>query len=122
MAVNKNVFAGKIYKDPDVKYFESGAVLAEFDLAVRRQFAQKDGPNQDYIKVKCWGKTAETVANYVRANSELSIKGELEIESWTDKTTGKLRTKAVITARSLTLLGGRGKKEQSRDDEYPEDF
>ena len=122
MAVNKNVFVGKIYKDPDVKYFESGAVLAEFDLAVRRQYPSKDGPKQDYMKVKCWSKTAEFVANYVREKAELAVKGELEIESWTDRATGKLRTKAVITARSLNLLGSRDRKEQSRDDEYPEDF
>ncbi|MDJ0535942.1 MAG: single-stranded DNA-binding protein [Xenococcaceae cyanobacterium MO_207.B15] len=54
-----------------------------------------------------WGKTAEVAGNYVKKGSLIGVKGSLKIETWTDRNTGKLRSKPVIRVDRLELLGSK---------------
>ncbi len=116
MAVNVQTFVGKVVGNPSPKYFESGAVLAEFRIGVRRKYGHKDRGTMDWFQVKLWGRVAETAVNYVKESHWVSIQGALEIESWVDKKTGLPRSKAVIVGETLDLIGedpqSRGKQAQ----------
>jgi single-strand DNA-binding protein len=94
-------FTGRAGKDPEVRYFESGKMVTEFNIAV-------DGWKRDekplWLKLKIWGKTADVAANYVRKGSMIAVSGQLENETWTDKGSGEERSKIVLNVKDLTLL------------------
>jgi single-strand DNA-binding protein len=100
-SLNVCTFTGRAGKDPQVRYFESGKMVAEFSIAV-------DGWKRDekplWLDLKIWGKIADVAANYVRKGSMIAVSGQLEKETWTDKGSGEERSKIVLNVKDLTLL------------------
>lgn len=113
MAVNMVTLVGRVGTDPDVKYFDSGSVVCNLTLAVRRPSAKDDKP--DWFNLELWGKTAEVAANYVRKGSLIGVSGSLKFDHWTDRTSGAPRSKPVIRVDRLDLLGSRKDNEQPGD-------
>jgi len=100
-SLNVCTFTGRAGKDPEVRYFESGKMVAEFRIAV-------DGWKRDekplWLNLKIWGKIADVAANYVRKGSMIAVSGKFENETWTDKGSGEERSKIVLNVKDLTLL------------------
>lgn len=95
---------GRAGRDPEVRYFESGSVVAKLTLAVNRR-SRDDEP--DWFNLEIWGKQAQVAADYVRKGSLLGITGLLKLDRWTDRTTGEERSKPVVQVNRLELLGSR---------------
>lgn len=95
---------GRAGRDPEVRYFESGSVVAKLTLAVNRR-SRDDEP--DWFNLEIWGKQAQVAADYVRKGSLLGITGLLKLDRWTDRTTGEERSKPVVRVDRLELLGSR---------------
>lgn len=102
--VNVINLVGRVGRDPEVRYFESGSMVANFSIAVNRN-SRDDEP--DWFNLEIWGKQAQVAADYVRKGSLLGITGSFKVESWTDRTTGEDRSKPVIRVDRLDLLGGK---------------
>ncbi|NJL48086.1 MAG: single-stranded DNA-binding protein [Leptolyngbyaceae cyanobacterium SM2_5_2] len=119
MTVNVVTLVGRVGADPDVKYFESGSVLCNLTLAVKRRSSRDDKP--DWFNLELWGKNAEVAANYVRKGSLIGISGALKLDQWQDRATGANRSKPVIRVDRLELLGSRRDNESpmsASDDEF----
>ncbi len=101
---NRAALIGRAGRDPEARYFESGAMVANFTLAVNRR-SRDDEP--DWFNLEIWGKQAQVAADYVRKGSLLGIIGSFKLDRWTDRSTGEERTKPVITVDRLDLLGGK---------------
>lgn len=101
---NNVVLVGRVGRDPEIRYFESGSSMATFSLAVNRPSKDK---KTDWFDIKLWGRQAEIAGEYVRTGSLIGIEGALDFDSWNDKTTGDLQVKPVIAGSNLRLLGGR---------------
>ncbi|MEY2976063.1 MAG: hypothetical protein RLZZ435_200 [Cyanobacteriota bacterium] len=106
MTLNVVTLVGRAGRDPEVKYFESGAVVCSFSLAVDRRSRSSDEP--DWFELKIWGKTAQVAADYVRKGKQVGIVGALSFEHWIDRNTGASRSKPVIQVSTLELLGSKG--------------
>ena len=104
MGVNSITLVGRAGRDPEVRYFESGSVVANLTLAVNRR-SRDDEP--DWFNLEIWGKQAQVAADYVRKGSLLGIIGSFKLDRWTDRATGEERTKPVIRVDRLELLGSR---------------
>ncbi|MDJ1185027.1 single-stranded DNA-binding protein [Roseofilum casamattae] len=113
MDLNVVHLIGRVGIDPDVKYFESGAVLCRLTLAVKRISRRSDQP--DWFNLELWGKTAEIAANYVRKGKQIGVIGRLDIDRWQDRNTQAERSSPRIKVDRLELLG-------SKHDEPPEGF
>jgi single-strand DNA-binding protein len=100
-SLNVCTFTGRAGKDPEVRYFESGKMLAEFSIAVDDWKRDK---KPLWLDLKIWGKVADVAANYVRKGSMIAVSGQLEKETWTDKGSGEERSKIVLNVKDLTLL------------------
>lgn len=94
---------GRAGRDPEVKYFESGTVVANLTLAVR-PLKKDDKP--EWFNLEIWGKTAQVAADYVRKGSLIGVQGRIKTERWTDKT-GQERSKPVVVVNSLELLSSK---------------
>jgi single-strand DNA-binding protein len=106
--MNVITLAGRAGRDPEVKYFESGTVVANLTLAVN---ATKKDADPDWFNLQIWGKTAQIAADYVRKGSQIAITGRMTSEQWTDKNTGEKRSKPVVIVDRLTLLGSKQDRE-----------
>lgn len=103
IAFNKVGIAGNVGGDVDSKYFGSGKNNAKFSIAVRRTAKESD-----WFAIECWSETAKVCDQYVAKGSKLGASGHLKIETWTDKNTGQARSKPVIVADRVSLLGKGG--------------
>ena len=106
MSINVLVLVGHAGRDPELRFFESGSCVCEFTLAVNRP--PKDGQPQEPLWVSCkaWGKTAQVAGDYLRKGSKVALIGRLEIEQWSDRSSGELRSKPVVVIDRLELCGG----------------
>jgi len=102
MGVNSVTLVGRAGRDPEVRYFESGSVVANLTLAVNRRGRDEE---PDWFNLEIWGKQAQVAADYVRKGSQLGIIGSFKLDRWTDRTTGEERSKPVVRVDRLELLG-----------------
>ncbi|MBP0029138.1 single-stranded DNA-binding protein [Roseofilum reptotaenium CS-1145] len=109
MDLNVVHLVGRVGMDPDVKYFESGAVKCRLTLAVNRPTRRTDEP--DWFNLNLWGKTAQLAANYVRKGRQIGVIGRLEINQWQDYTTQAQRSSPIITVDRLEFLGSKRDEE-----------
>jgi len=107
MSINVIVLIGHAGRDPELRFFESGSCVCEFSLAVNRP--PRDGQNQEPLWVNCkaWGKTAQVAGDYLRKGSKVAVVGRLEIEQWSDRSSGEVRSKALVVIDRLELCGSR---------------
>jgi len=104
MSVNSITLVGRAGRDPEVRYFESGTMVANLTLAVNRRSREEE---PDWFNLEIWGRTAQIAADYVKKGSLLGIVGSLKLDHWKDRTTGEDRSKPVIRVDRLELLGSR---------------
>ena len=108
--INHVVIVGRAGQDPEIRYFESGSSLCSFSVAVNRPTKNKE---TDWFDIKLWGRQAEIAGEYVRKGSLIGIEGNVDFDSWTDKSSGQLKVKPVISASNLRLLGSKSDNAQA---------
>lgn len=95
---------GRLTKDPEVKYTQSGKCVATFTLAVDRPFKGADGAKEtDFIPVVVWGKIAELVGNSCVKGHRLLVEGRLQIRSYEAKD-GTKRWVTEVIANSVEFI------------------
>ena len=100
--INQINLVGRLGKDPEIRFFDSGKVLAKLTLAVKCPRSTDKIPN--WFDIELWGKTAEIAANYTTKGSLIAIEGELKFDTWQDSNTGGNRSKPVVNVNRLELL------------------
>ena len=110
MAINSVTLVGRAGRDPEVRYFESGTVVANLTMAVNRR-NRNDEP--DWFNLEIWGNQAQVAADYVKKGSLIDITGSFKLDSWKDRNTGEDRHKPVVRVDRLELLGSKRDSENS---------
>jgi single-strand DNA-binding protein len=108
--MNNITLIGRAGRDPEVRYFESGTVVANLTLAVNRM---KRDEAPDWFNLEIWGKQAQVAADYVRKGSLIGVIGSIRIDKYTDRS-GQEKTKPVVTVNRLELLGSKRDSEQQQ--------
>ena len=105
MYINKVILLGYVGKDPVVRYFENGNVVANFTLATSEWHTNKKGERvvvTDWHRIVLWRKLAEYAEKYIKKGIELYVEGKLKTRSWTDKD-GKTNYITEISGENLQL-------------------
>ena len=110
MGINSVTLVGRAGRDPEVRYFESGTVVANLTMAVNRR-NREDEP--DWFNLEIWGKQAQVAADYVKKGSLIGVTGSFKLDSWKDRNTGKDRNKPVVRVDRLELLGSKRDSENN---------
>jgi len=95
---NNCTFSGNLGRDPEVRYFEDGKLVANFSIAVE---GRKKGDTL-WMTVKVWNKPAQVIADYVKKGSKIIVSGELQEETWTKE--GVEKSRMVLNCQNFTLL------------------
>lgn len=96
--MNKISLIGRLTKDPELKYTTgaNSTPFINFSLAVNRRFSKDGQPNADFFNCVCFGKSAETIANFCQKGSQLGVVGRVELGSYTNKDGVKVNTTSVM--------------------------
>jgi len=98
MALNVCAFTGRLGKDPEMKYLQSGTAVTNFSLAVN---LSQD--NTMWLDVAVWGKQAEAVNEHLSKGDMVGVSGRLVQDVWEDEG-GNRRTKIKVTASRVEFL------------------
>lgn len=102
--INRVVLVGRLTKDPELKYTQSGIAVTRFTLAVNRTFSSQSGEREaDFINCVTWRKQAENTANFLRKGSLAGIEGRIQTSSF-DGQDGKRVFMTEVVADSVQFL------------------
>lgn len=96
--LNHITLMGRLTRDPELRYTQSGTPVASFTLAVDRDFASKENGERptDFIDVVAWRQTGEFVSKFFTKGSMAVVSGRLQIREWQDKEGNKRRSAEVV--------------------------
>ncbi len=106
---SKAIIAGNVTRDPELRATPSGAQACNFTIAVNRVFRGSDGNQQEqtsFIDCVAWGRSGETISQYVKKGSALIVSGRIEQRSWEDKTSGQRRSRTEVIVDDFSFVGG----------------
>ena len=106
--MNNVVLIGRLTKDPEVKYIpQSETAVANFTLAVDRLMTK--GKKTDFIRIVCFGKTAEICERYLTKGRLIGIQGRIQTGSY-KTSTGETRYTTDVYADRVKFLDWGEKK------------
>ena len=108
-SLNKVTLIGRLGKDPEVRYTQSGMQVASFSLATDSKWTTKSGEKQEkteWHRVKAWGKLADVATSFLTKGRQVYVEGRLETSEYTDKDGAKKWSTEVVVSE-LVLLDGK---------------
>ena len=92
--INKVVLLGRLTKDPELKYAaSSGTAGCRFTVAINRQFKKDE---TDFINCVAFGKTGETIAQYITKGRQIAVTGSIRTGSYESNSGEKRYTTDVV--------------------------
>jgi len=108
MSVNKAILVGRLGKDPETRFTQSGQSVSNFSVATDNTYKDKNGEKQkktEWHKIVAWGKLSEIVGKYLKKGALVYLEGRIETREWQDKE-GQKRYSTEIVADTLRMFGG----------------
>lgn len=103
--MNKSILLGRLTRDPEVTYTQSGKVVCKFTIAVDRFTTNAEGKKEaDFIPIVVWGKIAELCGNSLIKGSRALIDGRLQIRSYEAKDGSGKRWVTEVIANTVQFL------------------
>ncbi|WP_370673039.1 single-stranded DNA-binding protein [Leuconostoc lactis] len=105
--MNQVNLTGRLTKDIELRYTQSGKAVASGSIAVNRRFKSEGQPDADFINFVMWGKAAENFANYTHKGSQIGLGGEWQTRNY-ENNNGQRVYVNELNATSFDLLDPRG--------------
>jgi|SRR5690349_4847607 single-strand DNA-binding protein len=109
-SVNKVILVGNLGRDAELRYTPGGAPVATLNMATTEVWNDKAGQKQEkteWHRVVLWGKSAESLSEYLVKGKQIYVEGRLQTRQWDDKD-GNKRYTTEIRGDRIVLLGGGG--------------
>lgn len=115
MSVNKVTLIGNLGADPDINFMPSGETVMNLRIATSMRWNDKATGERreetEWHRVAIFGKTAESLSQYLKKGRQVYIEGRLKTRKYQDKDTGADRYSTEIIANTVQLLGSRAENE-----------
>lgn len=118
--INRVTLVGRLTRDPELRYTQSGVAVVNFTLAVNRNFKNKDGEYEaDFINCQAWRRTAEVAAEYLKKGSLTGVDGRIQTRSYENDEGNRIFVTEVV-AESVQFLESRnsGGGQPMQDDPF----
>lgn len=104
--LNNITLQGRLTADPEIRQTEGGVSVARFQIAVERNYKNKDGSRiTDFLPVFAWRQTAEFIGKYFGKGDMILLRGSLQSRSY--EKDGQKRTAYEINAEEVDFCGGK---------------
>lgn len=109
--MNQVVLIGRMVREPELKFLQSGMAVTNFTLAVdknlskekRQEMESKGQPTADFINIVVWGKQAESCANYLDKGRLTAVQGRIQTRSY-EANDGTRRYVTEVVANHVEFL------------------
>ena len=110
--LNKVILIGRLTRDVEHRFIDSGKAKANFTLAVDRPFRNANGEKEaDFINIVAWDKLAELCSKYIRKGRLVAVEGRLQIRSYEGQD-GQRKYITEIVANEVRFLDKPKDKEE----------
>jgi len=102
------VVVGRLTRDAELKYTNSGQAVCHFSVATgsRRKKGDQWVEESSFWDVDFWGKGGESINQYLTKGKLVAVEGSMRQDKWEQD--GQTRSKTLITANTVQLLGSSG--------------
>lgn len=83
--MNHVIMMGRLTRDPEIRYTNSGKTIGSFSIAVERRFKSEGQPEADFFNCTTFGKQAEFVEKYLKKGTKIVLSGEIQNNNYKDK-------------------------------------
>ncbi|HYM92076.1 MAG TPA: single-stranded DNA-binding protein [bacterium] len=98
--LNRIQLIGRLTRDPELRYLASGHPMAQFTVAVDRDFRNAAGERDaDFINCVAWRKLAEQVGQYCARGRLVAVEGRLQTRAYEAQDGSRRRVTEVIGDR-----------------------
>jgi single-strand DNA-binding protein len=103
--INMVVIVGRLTRDAELRYTNSGTAVCRFSLAVNRRKRSGDSWEDEasFFDIALWGKQGEAINSYLEKGKQVAVHGELRQNRWEQD--GQKRSRVEIVANNVQLLG-----------------
>ena len=120
---NKVILIGNLGADPEIRYTPSGTAVANFSLATKEQWTNKNGEKgerTEWHRIVAWARLGEICGEYLHKGSQVYIEGRIQTRAWEDRD-GNKRYTTEINAQTMQMLGSPRKEGEARsaEERYP---
>ena len=110
--VNKVMIIGRLGRDPEVRYTQSGSPVTTLNIATDESFTDREGnrtERTEWHRVVVFQRAAETCAQYLGKGSLVYVEGKLQTRKWQDQN-GQDRYSTEIKADRVQFLDRKGER------------
>lgn len=121
-SLNRVLIAGRLTRDPELRYTPSGTAVCNLRLASSRRYKDRSGEWQDdatFVNVVAWSRTAENCGEYLKKGSAVLVEGRLQSRSW-ETEDGQKRSVVEINAIRVEFLDRVGAASEAMPSESSE--
>jgi single-strand DNA-binding protein len=112
---NKFIGIGRLVRDMELKFTQSGKAAGNFTLAVDSGYGESK--KTDFIKCVAWDKTAENIANMMKKGRLVLVEGSIKTGSY-DKDGVKVYTTDIQAVKVVFLDRGSNDNSQTVEDVF----
>lgn len=107
--INHVVLVGRLVRDAQLKYTNSGLAICEFSIAINNRRKQGDEwvDEPNFFDVTLFGRQGEAIQRYLTQGKQVGVDGQLRQDRW-QTPEGQNRSKVQVVAGNVMLLGGGG--------------
>lgn len=105
--MNHWVGIGRLTRDPNVKYTQSGKAYASFTLAIDRRRSGDGNQQADFISCVAWEKIAEVISQYCTKGKKIAVEGRIQTRSY-DAQDGNKRYVTEVVVQSMEFCDSKG--------------
>lgn len=117
--MNSVQLIGRLTKDIDLRYTQSGTAVGSFNLAVERNFKNADGEREtDFIRCQIWRKAAENIAKFTKKGSLVGLEGKLQTRNYENNQGQRVYVTEVVI-ENFSLLES---KKDSQNNQMANDY
>jgi len=113
--MNKVILMGRLTRDVEVRYSQSGTAFARVGIAVERPFSKDKAA--DFFNLTAFGKTAEFMGKHLSRGERVLIDGRLQTSTYEDKD-GIKRTNTDVIVENVEFADTKKKAAAPSDDRY----
>ncbi len=106
--LNRVLLIGNCTRDIELRYTSSGTEIAEFSIAVNRNWTDQNGNKQQevtFVDITLFGRLAEIAQQYLCKGAPVFIEGRLQLDTWEQN--GQKRSRLRVIGENLQLLAKR---------------
>lgn len=97
--MNKCILIGRLTAEPDIRETNSGTTVAQYRLAVDRQFKQEGQPDADFLPCVAWGRNGDFADKYLHKGMRIAVEGRIQVRTYDDKDGKKVYVTEIIVDR-----------------------